>query len=117
MVKKTILKGSVTPLFKYLIKFMTLEEKVLQLKDLILKHKNAVVFTGAGISTDSGIPDYRSPGSGLGINMIHPLFLFLAFLEIRHNIMTMPSEMHPIRARLCQINPTCSLQNLKKKAL
>ena len=43
---------------------MTLEEQVLQLKDLILKHKNTVVFSGAGISTDSGIPDYRSPGSG-----------------------------------------------------
>jgi NAD-dependent deacetylase len=30
--------------------------------DLILKSRKLVVFTGAGISTESGIPDFRSPG-------------------------------------------------------
>ncbi|MFC1980570.1 NAD-dependent protein deacylase [Chloroflexota bacterium] len=30
--------------------------------DLIIKAKRVVVFTGAGISTESGIPDFRSPG-------------------------------------------------------
>jgi NAD-dependent deacetylase len=29
---------------------------------LILKAKKVVVFTGAGVSTESGIPDFRSPG-------------------------------------------------------
>ena len=29
---------------------------------LILNAKRAVVFTGAGLSTESGIPDFRSPG-------------------------------------------------------
>ena len=33
-----------------------------KLKDLIERAKRAVVFTGAGISTESGIPDFRSPG-------------------------------------------------------
>lgn len=33
-----------------------------QLKALIDKSRRAVVFTGAGISTESGIPDFRSPG-------------------------------------------------------
>jgi len=30
--------------------------------DLIVNARKAVVFTGAGISTESGIPDFRSPG-------------------------------------------------------
>ena len=30
--------------------------------DLIVSAKKVVVFTGAGISTESGIPDFRSPG-------------------------------------------------------
>jgi NAD-dependent deacetylase len=32
------------------------------LRKLIERSKRAVVFTGAGISTESGIPDFRSPG-------------------------------------------------------
>jgi NAD-dependent deacetylase len=30
--------------------------------DLIMESRRPVVFTGAGISTESGIPDFRSPG-------------------------------------------------------
>jgi NAD-dependent deacetylase len=39
--------------------FDSLVEK---LADLIVESKQIVVFTGAGISTESGIPDFRSPG-------------------------------------------------------
>ncbi len=35
---------------------------VTRLKDAINEARRAVVFTGAGISTESGIPDFRSPG-------------------------------------------------------
>lgn len=34
----------------------------LALRNLIEEAKNIVFFTGAGISTESGIPDFRSPG-------------------------------------------------------
>ena len=33
--------------------------------DSIRSSRNTVVLTGAGISTESGIPDFRSPGSGI----------------------------------------------------
>ena len=36
--------------------------KVDELKRMIAEARNVVAFTGAGISTESGIPDYRSPG-------------------------------------------------------
>lgn len=33
-----------------------------RLVDLIIDARNVVVFTGAGVSTESGIPDFRGPG-------------------------------------------------------
>lgn len=44
---------------------MSLEAKINQAKALLAESKHAVALTGAGISTPSGIPDFRSPGSGL----------------------------------------------------
>jgi NAD-dependent deacetylase len=35
------------------------------LRRMLDEAKRIVVFTGAGISTESGIPDFRSPGTGL----------------------------------------------------
>jgi len=36
--------------------------KIDAVADIVLQSKKLVVFTGAGISTESGIPDFRSPG-------------------------------------------------------
>jgi len=37
-------------------------DKINAVSDMILQSKKVVVFTGAGISTESGISDFRSPG-------------------------------------------------------
>ncbi len=45
-----------------------LDESVAQAADLLRQARYAVALTGAGISTPSGIPDFRSPQSGLWEN-------------------------------------------------
>ena len=51
---------------------------------LIDQSRNLVFFTGAGISTESGIPDFRSPGTGLW-NKIKPIEFsdFVASKEVQ----------------------------------
>ena len=48
------------------------------LRELFAGAQRAVIFTGAGISTESGIPDFRSPG---GIWSRHQPVLFENFLR------------------------------------
>jgi len=38
------------------------DNKIQLFRSLISKSRQGVIFTGAGISTESGIPDFRSPG-------------------------------------------------------
>ena len=42
---------------------LSLQEKTLDAAELMQQAQRIVVLTGAGISTESGIPDFRSPGS------------------------------------------------------
>jgi NAD-dependent deacetylase len=53
-------------------------------RQMIDDARRVVVFTGAGISTESGIPDFRSPGTGLW-NKIKPIEFqdFIASDEVR----------------------------------
>ncbi len=55
-----------------------------ELRALIESSSRIVFFTGAGISTESGIPDFRSPGTGLW-NKIKPIQFqdFVASEEVR----------------------------------
>lgn len=41
------------------------KEMIDKIAKMILESKNLVVLTGAGISTESGVPDFRSPDTGL----------------------------------------------------
>lgn len=41
------------------------DQDILKLHEFLSSHEKIVVITGAGISTESGIPDYRSAGVGL----------------------------------------------------
>ena len=54
-----------------------------ELSKLLDASRRAVVFTGAGISTESGIPDFRSPGGFWSTNQ--PIYFqdFLAFEDMR----------------------------------
>ena len=47
-------------------------EALQELRRRLLAAERIVVFTGAGISTESGIPDFRSPGTGLW-NRMQPI--------------------------------------------
>lgn len=48
---------------------MTFREQINDAAELIQRAKHSVAFTGAGISTPSGIPDFRSQHSGLWENV------------------------------------------------
>ncbi len=54
-----------------------MDQEIQRLRDLLAGARRAVVFTGAGISTESGIPDFRSPG---GLWTRHAPIDFEAFL-------------------------------------
>jgi len=56
-----------------------LMQKVKSVADLLEKSSHAVVLTGAGVSTESGVPDFRSPGSGLWTMLNPELFTIQGF--------------------------------------
>jgi NAD-dependent deacetylase len=39
-----------------------MEDLIRKVADFIGRSAKVIVFTGAGVSTESGIPDFRSPG-------------------------------------------------------
>ncbi|RJP53002.1 MAG: NAD-dependent protein deacylase [Anaerolineaceae bacterium] len=43
--------------------------EILQAASLMAKNKRVIAFTGAGMSTRSGVPDFRSPGTGLWVHL------------------------------------------------
>ncbi|XP_012234272.1 NAD-dependent protein deacylase Sirt4-like [Linepithema humile] len=56
-------------------------EDVMRLKEFINKHDRLCILTGAGISTESGIPDYRSEEVGLYARSNHKPVLYQQFCK------------------------------------
>ena len=54
-----------------------------RLEELVRSSRRAVAFTGAGISTECGIPDFRSPGGLWTKNQPIPFDHFVASKEMR----------------------------------
>src|SRR5580704_19671889 len=72
------------------------ESTIAELKRMLERSRRAVVFTGAGISTESGIPDFRSPG-GVWTKMA-PIYFdeFLASEDARRETWRRRFEMEDI---------------------
>jgi NAD-dependent protein deacetylase/lipoamidase len=60
-----------------------LETPSFRLRDLIESARSIVPFTGAGISTECGIPDFRSPGGMWTQNKPIPFDVYMASQEMR----------------------------------
>ncbi|MHA2217095.1 MAG: NAD-dependent protein deacylase [Candidatus Hodarchaeales archaeon] len=66
--------------------------------DLVVNSKHAVALTGAGVSTESGIPDYRSPGTGLWENTDMSVVSLEGFLRDPSKYYSYALELYPIRS-------------------
>ncbi len=75
-----------------------MEREVELFLELLEETQGAVAFTGAGISTESGIPDYRSPGTGLWEKMDQSVVSLPGFLRNPENYYSYAMESYPVRA-------------------
>lgn len=65
--------------------------------DLVLSSSSVVALTGAGISTESGIPDYRSPGTGLWEKMDQSVVSLDGFVREPSRYYDYSLELYPAR--------------------
>ena len=102
-----------------------LDEKIDQAVELINKSRYIVAFSGAGISTPSGIPDFRSQGTGLWqkddpmevaslssflysptrfFNWFHSLYskIYYSSFNYAHKALTILEESNKIKAIITQ---------------
>jgi NAD-dependent deacetylase len=82
---------------------MHIDSLITRATDLLRGARHAVALTGAGISTSSGIPDFRSPDSGLWAKVdpfaVASLFAFQSHPESFYH------GMRPLARRLLEARP------------
>ena len=71
------------------------EQKITSARELVKKADKIVAFSGAGISTESGLADFRSPGGLWDRYRIVTFQEFLASHEHRVEYWTMRRELIP----------------------
>lgn len=81
-----------------------LDIKAKEFVSLVSSSSAAVALTGAGISTESGIPDYRSPDTGLWEKMGQSVVSLEGFLRKPTQYYSFAVDLYPIR-RSAKPNP------------
>lgn len=79
---------------------------------LIKTSQHGVVLTGAGISTPSGIPDFRSPGTGLWTRYL-PMEV-ASLTAFRHNPEQFFKSFHPLAVQMSSAQPNAAHYALAK---
>lgn len=81
----------------------TLERQIQKAADYIREATNVVALTGAGISTPSGIPDFRSPDSGLW-NHSNPMEV-ASIMAFRHRPIDFYEWVRPLARKVKDAQP------------
>ncbi len=74
--------------------------------DILARSRRTVVLTGAGISTPSGIPDFRSPDTGLWAQ--NEALEVASLLTFRHRPEDFYRWFHPLAAKIWQAQPNAA---------
>lgn len=82
---------------------MELKQQIQRAAELIDQAQNLVAMTGAGISTPSGIPDFRSPNSGLW-EKANPLAV-ASIYAFRQNPQKFYDWIHPLSHLVLEAEP------------
>jgi len=85
---------------------MKLSGLIARAGQLLYQARAVVVFSGAGLSTPSGIPDFRSPGSGLW-DAVDP-FEVASLTAFRHHPERFYKWVRPLAARILEAAPNAA---------
>ena len=90
----------------------TLQNDIHCAVDMIRDSQRVVVLTGAGISTGSGIPDFRSPSTGLW-EKIDPLEV-ASLLAFRHDPVRFYRWLRELAVLILNASPNCAHESLTR---